>query len=212
VYLVGLTGGIGSGKSTVAKRLMEHGCEVIDADQVARDVVAPGEPVLDDLVARFGRDILTPAGDLDRAALAGIAFADHLARGDLDRITHPRIAARIAERVAEIGAAPDAAPEQLVVVDHPLLFETGQAARFDAVVAVVASDDVRIERLKAERGMREVDARARMRAQTDDDTRRRGATHLIENDGTLHALLRAVDEVYDQLAEAAARSQPTGRS
>jgi dephospho-CoA kinase len=212
VYLVGLTGGIGSGKSTVAKRLMEHGCEVIDADQVARDVVAPGEPVLDDLIARFGRDILTPAGDLDRAALAGIAFADELARADLDRITHPRIAARIAERVAEIGAAPDATPEQLVVVDHPLLFETGQAARFDAVVAVVASDDVRIDRLKAERGMREADVRARMRAQTDDDTRRRGATHLIENDGTLHSLLRAVDEVYDQLAEAAARSHPTGRS
>jgi dephospho-CoA kinase len=212
VYLVGLTGGIGSGKSTVAKRLMEHGCEVIDADQVARDVVAPGEPVLDDLIARFGRDILTPAGDLDRAALAGIAFADELARADLDRITHPRIAARIAERVAEIGAAPDATPEQLVVVDHPLLFETGQAARFDAVVAVVASDDVRIDRLKAERGMREADVRARMRAQTDDDTRRRGATHLIENDGTLHSLLRAVDEVHDQLAEAAARSHPTGRS
>jgi dephospho-CoA kinase len=212
VYLVGLTGGIGSGKSTVAKRLMEHGCEVIDADQVARDVVAPGEPVLDDLIARFGRDILTTAGDLDRAALAGIAFADELARADLDRITHPRIAARIAERVAEIGAAPDATPEQLVVVDHPLLFETGQAARFDAVVAVVASDDVRIDRLEAERGMREADVRARMRAQTDDDTRRRGATHLIENDGTLHSLLRAVDVVYDQLAEAAARSHPTGRS
>jgi dephospho-CoA kinase len=212
VYLVGLTGGIGSGKSTVAKRLMAHGCEVIDADQVARDVVAPGEPVLDDLIARFGRDILTPAGDLDRAALAGIAFADELARADLDRITHPRIAARIAERVAEIGVAPDATPEQLVVVDHPLLFETGQAARFDAVVAVVASDDVRIDRLEAERGMREADVRARMRAQTDDDTRRRGATHLIENDGTLHSLLRAVDVVYDQLAEAAARSHPTGRS
>lgn len=203
MYLVGLTGGIGSGKSTVSDRLEAHGCEVIDADRVAREVVQPGEPALDDLVERFGPEILQPDGHLDRQALAAIAFADEDARADLDRITHPRVAARIAARIAELGAAADATEERLVVVDHPLLVETGQARRFDDVVVVTAPEDVRVERLVAARDLTADDARARMRAQADDDARRAAATHVIENVGSLADLEARVDEVHAELVAAA---------
>jgi dephospho-CoA kinase len=203
MFLIGLTGGIGSGKSTVARRFADHGVPVIDADAVARELVEPGEPTLDDLVERFGRGILREDGHLDRAGLAAIVFPDREARADLDRLTHPRIAARIAERVALLGAGGDDSPP-LVLVDHPLLLETGQAGRFDAVVVVIVDEDERIRRLIDERGMGEADVRARIAAQTDDDHRRRVATHVITNDGTIADLHREVDRVYDRLLAAAA--------
>ncbi len=202
MYLIGLTGGIGSGKSTVASRLAMHGCDVVDADAVAREVVAPGEPVLADLAERFGEDLLRPDGSLDRATLAARAFVDDQTRADLDRITHPRIAGRIAERVATIGL--DAPADHLVVVDHPLLFETEQATRFDAVVVVLADAEARVRRLVEGRGLDEQDVRARMRAQVSDAERERAASHVIVNDGTLTDLEERVDRVYEDLRQAAA--------
>lgn len=202
MYLIGLTGGIGSGKSTVAARLAAHGCDVIDADAVAREVVRPGEPALEEIAERFGRDVITPEGTLDRARLAARAFVDDASRAQLERITHPRIAARIAEWIASLaGSVPDG---RLVVVDHPLLVETGQHRRFDAVVVVLADEELRLERLVEERGLGEDDVRARFRAQASDAQRRAVATHVIENDGTRAELDAAVDALYDELVLTAA--------
>jgi dephospho-CoA kinase len=207
VYLVGLTGGIGSGKSTVAERFRTLGCEVIDADRIAREVVQRGEPTLVDLVERFGPSILQEDGALDRKELARVAFADGETRADLDRITHPRIAARIAERIAQIGAAAEATDEDVVVVDHPLLIETGQTGRFDAVVVVLADEELRVRRLVEERGLDEADVRARIRSQVDDRQRREVATHLVHNEGSLDELRARVDAVHADLALAARRGR-----
>lgn len=203
MYLVGLTGGIGSGKSTVAERFAARGTEVIDADAVAREVVEPGGPALPGLVERFGDGILRDNGGLDRSALAALAFADDRSRADLDRLTHPHIAARIATRIAEFGGRDGARPDDLIVVDHPLLIETQQAGRFDAVVVVLADEDLRARRLREQRGLDDADIAARMRAQTDDATRRRMATHVIENRGTLEDLYAATDRIHATLVAAA---------
>ncbi|MFA9428862.1 dephospho-CoA kinase [Egicoccus sp. AB-alg2] len=205
MYLVGLTGGIGSGKSTVARRLAELGAPVIDADQVAREVVAPGEPALAELAERFGGHLVDARGDLDRAGLAAIVFVDDEARRDLDRIMHPRIAARIAERIAALAANWDRPGPPLAVVDHPLLIETGQAGRFDAVVVVLAPEEERVRRLVEQRGLDEGDARARVAVQCSDEERRRAATHVIVNDGDLRALVAAVDDVHAHLVADAHR-------
>lgn len=205
MFLVGLTGGIGSGKSTVAARFVELGCPVVDADRVAREVVEPGEPALADLVARFGPGIVRDDGSLDRPGLAAIVFADPQARADLDRITHPRIAARIAERIAALGAAPGARPDQVVLVDQPLLVETGQARRFDAVVVVQAPVEVRLRRLADERGMPADDVRARIAVQATDEQRRAAATHVVDNSGDLTSLNTQVDRVHADLLARAVR-------
>lgn len=207
MYLVGLTGGIGSGKSTVAARFASLGCDVVDADQIAREIVEPGQPALHDLVRRFGRTILQADGSLDRAALAAIVFRDDTARRDLDRITHPRIGAVVGERIDHLRASARTDAGHIVVVDHPLLIETGQAADFDAVVAVIARVDLRIARLREERGMDEDDARARMKVQTDDATRRTIASHVVDNDGSLADLLDQVDAVHADLVREAHSTQ-----
>ncbi len=204
MYLIGVTGGIGCGKSTVAQRLAEHGAEVIDADEVAREIVAPGEPALAELVDRFGTEILHPDGTLDRSELARRAFVDEGERRALDRITHPRVAARIAQRIAWLAGEAEVPDPQLVVVDHPLLIETGQAARFDTVVVVLAEEERRLRRLIEDRGLDEADVRARMRQQVDDASRRAAASHLIVNDGTREELLDAVDALHGELVRAAA--------
>lgn len=204
MYLVGLTGGIGSGKSTAAERFAALGCDVLDVDGVAHDVVQPGEPALEELVARFGRDILLPGGDLDRPRLARLVFNDDDARQDLDRITHPRVAARIAERIQELVQDRGDRGPHLIVVDHPLLVETDQAARFEAVVVVEAEQESRIRRL-VQRGLPEEDARARVRVQSSDQARRAVATHVIDNDGDLAALHAQVDDVHADLLVRAQR-------
>jgi dephospho-CoA kinase len=203
VFLVGLTGGIGSGKSTAAARFAELGVPVIDADQVARDIVEPGEPTLTDLAGRFGEAILRPDGSLDRQALADIVFQDPEARADLDRLTHPRIAGRIATRIAELAASWDVDGPPMAVVDHPLLIETGQAGRFDAVVVVLVPEEERVRRLVELRGLGEADARARVAVQTDDETRRRVATHVLTNDGGIEDLRHQVDALHAELLRAA---------
>jgi dephospho-CoA kinase len=203
VYLVGLTGGIGSGKSTAAARFAAHGVPVIDADQVAREVVEPGESTLADLAARFGSRVLREDGSLDRQALADIVFRDPEARADLDLLTHPRIAGRIVERITELGTGWDRPGPPMAVVDHPLLIETGQAGRFDAVVVVLVPEEERVRRLVAQRGLGEEDARARIAVQADDDERRRLATHVLTNTGTIEDLHRQVDAVYELLSSEA---------
>lgn len=196
MHLVGLTGGIGSGKSTVARLLAERGAIVVDADQVAREVVAPGEPALDEIAARFGEQVIDGQGGLDRAAVATIVFGDVDARRDLEAITHPRIADRIAARIAEAQAAEDAdGRTRTVVVDHPLLVESGSASGFPTVVVVVAPEEERVRRLVEHRGMDEADARARVAAQVDDDTRRAVATHVVDNAGSIDDLADQVDAI-----------------
>lgn len=202
VILVGLTGGIGSGKSTVAARLSELGCHVVDADAVAREIVEVGQPALDDLVETFGDGILQGDGSLDRAALATLAFADDDARERLNDITHPRIAERIEERIASAASTRLDDGEPIVVLDHPLLIENDDTSRFDALVVVIADTDVRLHRLVESRGLEERDARARMRAQADDEARRAAATHIVENNAGIDELRARVDDVYTELRAA----------
>jgi dephospho-CoA kinase len=206
VFLIGLTGGIGSGKSTVAARFAELGVPVVDADQVARTIVEPGEPTLDDLAERFGSEILRPDGALDRQKLADIVFQDPEARADLDRLTHPRIAGRIATRIAELTADWTRPGPPMAVVDHPLLIETGQVGRFDAVIVVLVPVEERVRRLVEYRGLDEPDARARIAVQTDDDTRRRLATHVLVNDRTIDDLRDRVDTLHEELVRSASRA------
>jgi dephospho-CoA kinase len=190
---VGLSGGVGSGKSTVAKLLEKHGAVVIDADAIAREVVEPGTPGFDAVVQRFGADVVT-AGRLDRAALAKIVFNDADALADLNQIVHPLVA----ERVAELNDS--APPDAVVVYDVPLLAEKAMAEGFDVVVMVLADRERRLERLER-RGMTREDAEARMASQVDDERRREIADEIITNDRTPEELAAAVDELWDRLVK-----------
>jgi dephospho-CoA kinase len=189
---VGLTGGIASGKSTVAKLLASFGAILIDSDVLAREVVEPGTDGLREVVAAFGADVLAADGSLDRAKLGALVFNDATARRRLESIIHPRVRARASELAA---AAPAAA---VVVQDIPLLAETGQAGRFDAVVVVDAPEEVQLARL-AERGLSSEDAKARIAAQATREERRAIADHVIDNSGDLESLERQVRSVWDQL-------------
>jgi dephospho-CoA kinase len=195
VLTVGLTGGIGAGKSAVAHRLVHHGAVLVDSDQLAREVVAPGTDGLAEVVAEFGHQVLAADGSLDRAALAAAVFADDDRRRRLEGIIHPRVRARSAELI-------DAAPTDAVVVnDVPLLVEVGLAPTYQLVLVVEAAEATRIERLVHSRGMAGDQARARIRAQASDDTRRAAADVLLTNDGTLADLHAAVDALWrDRLA------------
>jgi dephospho-CoA kinase len=195
---VGLTGGVASGKSAVSAILDELGAVIIDADVLAREVVAKGTPGLEKVVAEFGTELLTPDGDLDRPAMGRLVFADADARRRLEAIVHPLVF----ERIVELEAA--ASPDDVVVHDIPLLAESGRAATFDAVIVVDAPDEVRIERMVRDRGWTREDAEARITAQASRDDRLAIATHVIQNDGTLDQLRARVEEVYEQLHTAAA--------
>jgi len=186
---VGLTGGVGSGKSTVAALLAAHGALVIDADAIAREVVAPGEPALTEIADAFGPEVIRGDGELDRPALAARVFTDGEARARLNAITHPRIAARTAEIMA------GAAPGQVVVHDVPLLVENRLAGAYDLVVVVEASREVRMQRL-ALRGMPAAEAERRMASQASDAERREVADVVITNNGDLASLERQVDELW----------------
>lgn len=187
---IGLTGGIGSGKSTVSARLGELGATVLDADRIARQVVEPGSTGLARVVERFGPDVLDGSGALDRPALGRIVFADPAARRDLEGITHPLVRDRTA-------ALRDALPGDSVVVhDVPLLVELGYAPRYHLVLLVGASEATRLERLSASRGMGPGEARSRMRSQADDGARRAVADVWLDNDGPRPALLEQVDRLY----------------
>ncbi|WP_422735952.1 dephospho-CoA kinase [Micromonospora sp. WMMD729] len=187
---VGLTGGIGSGKSAVAARLVELGAVLVDADQVAREVVAPGTEGLAEIVATFSSAVLDADGALDRAALGALVFSDEAARRRLEAITHPRVRARTAELVA--AAAPDA----IVVNDVPLLVEVGLAPTYHLVVVVQTAVPTRLERLTRDRGMDRAEAERRIAAQADDARRRAVADVVVTNDGSLAALHAAVDALW----------------
>jgi dephospho-CoA kinase len=190
---VGLTGGIGSGKTTVARRLVAHGAVLVDSDVLAREVVAPGTAGLAEVVAAFGEGVLDAAGALDRQALAAVVFGDPAARERLNGIVHPRVRVRSDEMV---GAAP---ADAVVVQDVPLLVESGMAPRFPLVVVVHADAEERVRRLVQLRGMPEADARARIAAQASDDARRAAADVLLANDGDERDLEAAVDALWARL-------------
>ena len=199
--MIGLTGGIGSGKSTVAAMLAERGAVVIDADAIAREVVEPGRPALAALVERFGEEVLAPDGTLDRARLAEIAFATPDAKADLEAITHPAIGEEFLRRISE-------APQGAVVVhDVPLLVESRRGLDYDGVIVVEAPREVRLERLER-RGVPRVDAEARMAAQASDEERRAVATWVVDNSGDLEALRRQVDDVWQEIEALRAERDP----
>jgi dephospho-CoA kinase len=193
VVRVALTGGVASGKSTVAGILEELGAVVIDSDRLAREVVEPGTPGLAAVVDAFGGDVLADDGRLDRPALGARVFADELARKRLEAILHPLIRARAAE--LESAADPDA----LVVHNIPLLVETGQAAAFDAVLVVDVPVETQVERMVQDRGWTREDAQARVAAQTSREQRRAAATYVIDNTGTHDDLRERVTEVVELL-------------
>jgi len=193
---VGLTGGLGSGKSTVAALLGEHGAVIIDADVVAREVVRAGTPGFAAVVARFGPGVVGPDGELDRAALARIVFADGAALDELNAIVHPLVGSRSAELAAAVP------PGAVVVHDIPLLAENGLADRFDTVVVVEANREIRLARL-AERGLTRAEAEARMAAQATDEQRRAIADEIVRNDDDLDSLARQIDRLWDRLSGSA---------
>jgi dephospho-CoA kinase len=190
---VALTGGIASGKSTVSALLRSLGAVVIDADQLARDVVAPGTPGLEEVVGAFGASVLAPDGSLDRPAVAKIVFGDDEARRRLEGIIHPRVFEEFVRLEAE---APD---DALVVHDIPLLAESGRTQDFEAVLVVDAPHETQVERMVRDRDMTREDAEARIAAQASREDRLALATHVIENDGTREELEARVREVYAEL-------------
>jgi dephospho-CoA kinase len=189
---VGLTGGIGSGKSTAARRFAERGAVLVDSDVLAREVVARGTAGLADVVATFGDGVLARDGELDRPALAAVVFGDPDARARLNAIVHPRVRDRAEELIA------NAPGDAVVVQDVPLLVETGMGAAFALVVVVHADADERVRRLVVTRGMAEVDARARIAAQVSDEARRAAADVVLDNSGPPEALHAAVDALWDR--------------
>jgi dephospho-CoA kinase len=191
---VGLTGGIASGKSTVSAVLAELGAVVIDADLIAREVVARGTPGLDAVVAEFGPGVLTEEGDLDRAAMGALVFSDPSARKRLEAIVHPLVH----QRSAELEAA--APPGSVIVHDIPLLAEVGRSGQFDAVIVVDAPTEVQVTRMVRDRGWTREEAEARIAAQASREDRLAIATHVIDNTGSLDDLRRRVEEAYAELA------------
>jgi dephospho-CoA kinase len=194
MLLVGLTGGIGSGKSTVARMLEARGAVVIDADELARDAIARGTPGFARVVEAFGAEVVGPDGDIDRRRLADVVFRDGALRAQLEAVVHPEVAERFA---SELERHRDS--DRVVVYSVPLLVERGLAGAFDIVVVVEASEATRIERVRG-RDMSPGDVRARIAAQATDEDRSAVADVVLHNDGSLEELERQVDGVWEDLA------------
>ena len=195
---VGLTGGIASGKSLVAAELAARGATIIDADVLAREVVEPGTPALAAIIERFGADVVQD-GQLDRARLAQVVFADPLARSDLERIVHPAVRARAAELERAAG---DAA---IVVHVIPLLVETGQQENFDLVVAVDTDHETQVQRLMARNGFTRAEAEARIAAQASREERTLVADVVLDNTGSVTQLREQIDALWAELSSTVAR-------
>jgi len=195
VILVGLTGGIGAGKSTVSAMLAERGAVIVDADRIARDLQSPGSPVLEAMAERFGSHILLDDGALDRAAVAKIVFNDEAALKDLNGIVHPAMQSEIQRQIDEQRST-----DRVVVLDFPLLGENPRKG-LAATVVVDIPVDVAVQRLVDQRGMSEDDARARINSQLSRDERLAAATHVIDNSGDRDSLNRQVDALWEQLLE-----------
>lgn len=194
MLLVGLTGGIGSGKSTVARMLEKRGAVVFDADVLARQAVAPGTPGFHRVVDRFGPNVLAPGGDLDREALASVVFADPAARRDLEAIVHPEVRRMFAEGCEEYEGT-----DRVVVFSAPLLVETGMHTAFQALLVVSTSVETQVERLMRERGLSESSIRARIAAQLPLEAKAEVADVIIDNEGTTEELEGQVERVWRDL-------------
>ncbi|MBS1697542.1 MAG: dephospho-CoA kinase [Actinobacteria bacterium] len=194
--LIALTGGIASGKSTIATRLAEHGAVIVDADRIVRDVQAPGSPVLGRIVAEFGADMVRPDGELDRAALGSRVFGDPEALGRLNALVHPAVKAESQRRFA---AALQRDPAAVVVYDVPLLVEARADDPWDLIVVADAPAPVREERLVLQRGLARDEARKRIASQVPDEQRRAIADVLIDTSGTLDDTLRQTDRLWKRL-------------
>jgi len=195
VLLVGLTGGIGSGKSTVARMLEERGAVVFDADLLAREAVEPGTPGHTAVLERFGADVLAPGGELDREALASIVFADPSARRDLEQIVHPEVRRLFAE-----GSEAYHDTDRIVVFSAPLLVESGMHTAFEILVVVSATVATQIQRLMRQRGMSEPSIRARIDAQAPLEDKAAVADFLVDNEGTLAELQSQVERLWHDLS------------
>jgi dephospho-CoA kinase len=195
VLLVGLTGGIGSGKSTVARLLERRGAVVIDADQLGREAVAKGTPAFERVVQTFGDAVVAPDGNLDRAALAAIIFSDPERKAVLESIVHPEVARRFGERVDELRGT-----DQVVIYVSPLLVELGLGPAFDVVIVVTASPHLRVSRVASGRGLTPEDVRGRMATQATDEQRMEVAHILVDNDGSLAELEPQVERIWSDLA------------
>lgn len=193
MLLVGLTGGIGSGKSTVARMLAARGAIVIDSDVLARDAVARDTPGFRRVVELFGPDVLGPGGELDRKKLADLVFNDDRLRGELEAIVHPEVRRRIAETIGEHSGT-----DRVVIVDTPLLFETGSEDAYEVVVVVDAAPETRIARLAA-RGMDPEDVRARLASQMPLEEKAARADVVLDNEGTVAELEAQVAGLWEQL-------------
>lgn len=196
MFIIGLTGGIASGKSTVAGILKDLGAIIIDTDRVAREVVAPGRPAYREIVAAFGPRVLRPDGQLDRPALARIIFNDATARELLNAITHPRIRELVQKRLEDLRRAN---PKAIVVIEAPLLFEAGMEGMVDAVWAVTAPAPVRLKRLMARDKLSLAEAESRLRAQGEETARLRRATRVIPTGGDLEATRASVRAAWQEL-------------
>ena len=197
---VGLTGGIGSGKSAVSAALASFGAVVIDADAIAREVVEPGTPGLAEIVAEFGAGVLTPEGRLDRPRLGELVFADEERLERLNAIVHPKVAER-SGRLMEQALDSDA---EVVVYDVPLLVENGLESLYDVVVVVDTPDETRVERVARDRGMPPEQVRARIASQADRETRLASADLVVDNSGSREDLERRVEELWHELLRRAA--------
>lgn len=195
MLLVGLTGGIGTGKSTVARMLERRGAVVFDADVLAREAVEPGTPGHAAVIERFGANVLAPGGELDREALASIVFADPAARRDLEAIVHPEVRRLFAE-----GAETYRDTARIVVFSAPLLVETGMHTAFDVLIVVSAPTQAQVERLMRQRGMSEEAILARIAAQAPAEVKAEAADVLVENEGTLEELDAHVERIWSDLA------------
>jgi len=211
MFVCGLTGGIAAGKSVVSRRLAEGGAAHVDADQLAREVVAPGTPGLEAIRQRFGDHVLTPSGELDRPALGALVFADPAARRDLEAITHPAVR-ELSRRRMEEAVADD--PARVVVYDVPLLVETRGGEEFDVVVVVHAPREMRLRRLVELRGMSPEEAVRRVDAQAADEARLAVADLVVDSSISLEATLARADEVAEVLRSlsAAKAAGPSGPS
>jgi len=195
--VLGLTGGIGSGKSMVASMFAQLGADVIDADQLARDVVEPGQPALDEIATTFGRDILLPNGRLDRGKLAQIIFADPVARGTLNAITHPRIRERMDAAIAARGSGPG-----VLIADIPLLYENERTGTVEAVIVVWVDPETQLRRLLERDRLTDYEARQRIAAQMPLDEKRARADAVIDNSGSRESTQRQVEAIYRRYAPA----------
>ncbi|MFL5766939.1 MAG: dephospho-CoA kinase [Actinomycetota bacterium] len=202
MLLVGLTGGIGAGKSTAAAMLDARGATVIDADDLARRAVRSGTPAFDRIVDTFGRDVVGADGELDRAGLAAIVFADPDRRRELERITHPEVARLLREALEPLRST-----DAVVVYASPLMVESGMTQACDVVVVVVAPADEQLRRVGEQRGMAATDVRARMAAQASDDERAAAADVILDNGGSIEELEAQVDRLWSEL-ERKARERP----